>query len=311
MLDYRFDGRVAIVTGGGRGLGRAYAELLASRGASVVVNDPGVGMDGSDIGEGPAREVARAICEAGGHAIASTASVATPEGGQQIIDAALDAFGQIDILIHNAGILTRKPVTQISLEEFDRVLSVHLYGAFHVGIPAFRHMVDQGYGRIVLTSSINGIYGKNNSVDYASAKGGLIAMSHTFAIEGEAHGVQSNAILPAAVTRLAAGFDTSHLPPMEPENVAPLVAWLAHEECAISGEMFLANSGRYARAFVCETTGTYDPAWTIEAVAARSATIRDVEDRQFFPVLPHGHADHSHLSHEMAHQAIAAAKTNA
>lgn len=307
MDEMRFDGRVAVITGAGRGLGKAYAELLAARGAMVVVNDPGVAIDGAGVDEGPAETVAAGIRAAGGQALASTRSVATPEEGQAIIDTALSAFGGIDILIHNAGILTRKSVLDISLDEVERVLSVHLRGAFHVGLPAFRHMVERGYGRIVLTGSINGIYGKNNSIDYASAKGAMIGMSNTFAIEGEAHGVQSNVVVPAAITRLAAGFDVSHLPPMDPENVAPLVGWLSHEDCPVSGELLVANSGRYARAFTCETTGIYDPAWTIETVAARHTIIRNTADAQFFPVLPHGHGDHSRFSHAMAKDGIARA----
>ena len=300
MSDSRFDDRVAVVTGGGRGLGRAYALLLASQGAKVVVNDSGVSLagDGSDIG--PAEEVAREIMAAGGDAVASTDSVATPGGGEAIIDTALDRYGRIDILVHNAGIVRRGSLKEMTYDDFDAVLDVHLRGAFHVVRPAFPVMCEAGYGRIVLTSSIGGLYGNHEVANYAAAKAGIIGLSNVVALEGEAHGVKSNVIVPGAVTRMAAGLDTSAYPPMDPELVAPAVGWLAHESCSITGEILVAIAGRIARVVVAETPGVYQPSWSIGQVGDNIDAIRDAADPIVFPVVPGGHADHIRYSFEMA-----------
>src|SRR5215472_15281587 len=174
MSQLRFDGRVAVVTGAGRGLGRSYALLLASRGAKVVVNDPGASLKGEGGDTGPAETVVREIKAAGGEAVACTESVATPQGGKAIIDTAMDRWGRIDVLIHNAGIVRRGSLKEMTYEDFDAVLDVHLRGAFHVVRPAFPAMCDAGYGRIVLTSSIGGLYGSHGVVNYAAAKAGVI-----------------------------------------------------------------------------------------------------------------------------------------
>lgn len=303
MSELRFDGRVAVITGGGRGLGRSYAELLGSRGAKVVVNDPGVSMAGDSTDAGPADEVVREITAAGGEAVANTDSVATPEGGKAIIDAALDHYGRIDILIHNAGIVRRGSLDELSYEDFETVLDVHLRGGFHVVRPAFPHMRKSGYGRIVLTSSINGLYGNANVVNYSMAKAGLIGLSNVAALEGAEHGVKSNIIIPAAVTRMAEGLDTSAYPPMDPELVAPAVGWLAHESCAITGEMLISVAGRIARAFAAETPGVYRPAWTIEDVAEQIDAIRDTAEPVIFAPVPSGHVDHLRYSFAMATKA--------
>lgn len=300
MSQHRFDDRVAVITGAGRGLGRAYAELLAARGARVVVNDPGVSMKGDGTDTGPAEEVVQAIKAAGGEAVASTDSVATPEGGQAIVQTALDHYGRIDILIHNAGIVRRAPLDEMSYEDFESVLDVHLRGGFHVVRPAFPHMKQAGYGRIVLTSSINGLYGNANVVNYCVAKSGLIGLSNVAALEGAEHGVKSNIIIPGAVTRMAEGLDTSQYPPMDPELVAPAVGWLAHESCSVSGEMLIGIAGRIARAFAAETPGVYRPEWSIEDVAEQIEAIRNTEEPVIFPVVPLGHVDHLRYSFEMA-----------
>src|SRR6202453_3852154 len=207
MAELRFDGRVAVVTGGGRGLGRSYAMLLASRGAKVVVNDPGGGLTGDGTDAGAADDVVREIAAAGGQAVASTDSVATAAGGKAIVDAALDMDGRIDILIHNAGIVRGASLKEMTYEDFDAVLDVHLRGAFHVVRPAFPLMCQAGYGRVVLTSSIGGLYGNYRQANYAVAKAGMIGLSHVVALEGAAEGVKSNCIVPAAVTRMAEGLD--------------------------------------------------------------------------------------------------------
>lgn len=300
MNDLRFDGRVAVITGAGRGLGRAYALLLASRGARIVVNDVGASMNGEGLDEGPAAAVVREIREAGGEAVENLDTVATPEGGKAIIKTATDAFGRVDILIHNAGNVRRGALRDLSYEDFELVLDVHLRGAFHVLRPAFPLMCDAGYGRIVLTSSINGLYGNANVGNYSVAKAGLIGLSNVAAIEGAAHGVTSNVILPSAVTRMADGLDTSAYPDMNPELVAPAVGWLCHESCTVTGEMLVAIAGRVARAFTSETAGVYRSDWTIEDVAANSDLIRSPDQAVAFAPVPSGQMDHIRYSFEMA-----------
>jgi NAD(P)-dependent dehydrogenase (short-subunit alcohol dehydrogenase family) len=302
MPDLTFDGRVAVVTGGGRGLGRSYALLLASQGAKVVVNDPGGGLDGDGTDSGPAEEVVREITATGGTAVASTESVATPEGGKAIIGTALDRYGRIDILVHNAGNVRPASLKEMTYDDFEAVVDVHLRGAFHVVRPAFLPMCDAGYGRIVLTSSIGGLYGNHEVANYAVAKAGVIGLSNVAAIEGAAHGVKSNVIVPAAVTRMADGIDTSTYPPMGPELVAPVVGWLAHESCSVTGEMLIALAGRVARAVFSETTGIYRPSWSMADVGDHIAAIRDASDPVVFPVVPDGHGDHIRYSFAMAAQ---------
>jgi NAD(P)-dependent dehydrogenase (short-subunit alcohol dehydrogenase family) len=300
MPDLRFDDRVAVVTGGGRGLGREYALLLASHGAKVVVNDPGVGITGDGSDAGPAEEVVREITATGGEAVASTDSVATPESGKAIIDTALDRYGRIDILVHNAGNVRQSSLKEMTYDDFEAVVDVHLRGAFHVVRPAFPVMCEAGYGRIVLTSSIGALYGNHEVANYAVAKAGAIGLSNVAAIEGAAHGVKSNVIVPAAVTRMAEGIDTSAYPPMGPELVAPVVGWLAHESCSVTGEMLVALAGRVARAVISETPGVYRPSWSIADVGQHMAAIRDASDPVIFPVVPDGHADHIRYSFAMA-----------
>jgi NAD(P)-dependent dehydrogenase (short-subunit alcohol dehydrogenase family) len=300
MADSRFDGRVAVVTGGGRGLGRSYAALVASHGAKVVVNDPGGGLTGDGSDAAPADDVVREIVAAGGQAVASTDSVATAAGGKAIIDAALDRYGRVDILIHNAGIVRRASLKEMSYEDFDAVLDVHLRGAFHVVRPAFPVMCDAGYGRIVLTSSIGGLYGNHGVANYAVAKAGVIGLSNVVALEGAADGVKSNVIVPAAVTRMAEGVDTSAYPPMGPELVAPVVGWLAHESCSVTGEVLIALAGRVARAVVTETPGVYRPSWSIEEVGEHIDAIRNAAEPVVFPIVPDGHGDHIRYSFSMA-----------
>jgi NAD(P)-dependent dehydrogenase (short-subunit alcohol dehydrogenase family) len=302
MPDLRFDDRVAVVTGGGRGLGRSYALLLASQGAKVVVNDPGgsIGGDGTDAA--PADEVVREITAAGGEAVASTDSVATPEGGRAIVGTALERYGRIDILVHNAGNVRRASLKEMSYDDFEAVLDVHLRGAFHVVRPAFPQMCEAGYGRIVLTSSIGGLYGNHEVANYAVAKAGVIGLSNVAAIEGAPHGVKSNVIVPAAVTRMAEGIDTSAYPPMGPELVAPAVAWLSHESCSVTGEMLVALAGRVATAVVVETPGVYRPSWSIAEVGEHIAAIREASAPVLFPVVPDGHGQHIRYSFAMAAQ---------
>jgi NAD(P)-dependent dehydrogenase (short-subunit alcohol dehydrogenase family) len=301
MSELRFDNRVAVITGAGRGLGRAYAHLLAAKGAKVVVNDPGGSLKGDGVDTGPAQEVVQEIKAAGGEAVACTESVATIEGGKAIIQSALDHYSRIDILIHNAGNVRRALLKEMSYDDFNAVLDVHLRGAFHVVRPAFPHMCEAGYGRIVLTSSVSGIYGNQTVANYATSKTGMIGLCNVAALEGAAEGVKCNIIAPGAVTRMAEGLDTSAYPPMGPELVAPAVAWLAHESCSITGEMLIAIAGRIAKAYLAETQGVYQPSWTVEQVAEQMQAIRDMSGAPWvFPVVPSGQADHIRRSFEMA-----------
>jgi NAD(P)-dependent dehydrogenase (short-subunit alcohol dehydrogenase family) len=299
----RFDGHVAVVTGAGRGLGRAYAQLLASRGAKVVVNDTGTSLTGDGVQADPAERVVSEINAAGGEAVACTASVAAPEGGEAIIESAFDNYGRLDIVIHNAGNVRRGSLREMSYADFDAVLDVHLRGAFHVVRPAFPVMCDAGYGRIVLTSSIGGLYGNHDVANYAAAKAGVIGLSNVAALEGAAYGVKCNVIVPAAVTRMVEGIDISAYPPMGPELVAPAVGWLAHESCSVTGEMLIALAGRMARAITVESPGIYRPSWTIEDVGAQLDEIRDVSAPVAFPPVPDGHGEHIRYSFGRANQA--------
>jgi NAD(P)-dependent dehydrogenase (short-subunit alcohol dehydrogenase family) len=305
MTERRFDDRVVVITGSGRGLGREYAKLLGSKGAKVVVNDPGVGIKGDGIDAGPAEEVVREIRAAGGEAVVNTHSVATPQGGRAIIQSALDHFGRIDVLIHNAGNVRYGSLEEISDEDFKAVVDVHLMGAFNVVRPAFPIMTKAKYGRIVLTSSIGGIYGTNNVVNYGVSKAGIIGLNNVTAIEGAPHGVKSNVILPGAVTRMAEGLDISQYPPMGPELVAPVVGWLAHESCSVSGELYASMAGRIARVMVAETEGVYRPSWSIDDVANEIEGIRDASNLWTLPVLPSGYVEHLTRSFDMARKGIA------
>jgi NAD(P)-dependent dehydrogenase (short-subunit alcohol dehydrogenase family) len=302
MSELRFDQRVAVVTGAGRGLGRAYALLLASKGARVVVNDPGASLQGQGGDAGPAADVVAEIRRAGGEAMANTDSVATPEGGRAIIQAAMDTYGRIDILIHNAGIVRPGSLREMTQADFDSVVDVHLNGAFHVVRAAFPIMYEARYGRIVLTSSIGGIYGNHRIANYAVSKAGTIGLSNVAALEGESVNIKCNVILPSAVTRMAEGIDISAYPPMEPELVAPLVGWLAHEKCCVNGEMLVSIAGRIARAYVVESQGVYQPSWTIDQVNQQIGAIRSAGTPWELPVVPHGHIDHIRRSFAMASQ---------
>jgi len=300
MSACRFDGRVAVITGAGRGLGRAYAELLASRGAKVVVNDLGAALTGSGHDSAPAQDVVESIRAAGGEAVANTDTVATLAGGKAIIDSALDHFGRIDILIHNAGNVRYGSLEMISEDDFRAVVDVHLMGAFNVVRNAFPVMAKAGYGRVVLTSSIGGLYSIPHGIGYAVSKSGTIGVNNMVALEGADRNIKSNIILPGAVTRMAEGLDISQYPPMGPALVAPVVGWLAHESCSISGEMLVSVAGRVARAFITETEGVHQPEWSIEQVGEQIDAIRDAKRQWTFHPLPSGFGEHLTRSFAMA-----------
>ena len=253
----RFDDRVAIVTGAGAGLGRLYALELAKRGAKVVVNDLGGARDGSGQGAtGPADKVVEEIKALGGEAVASYDSVATPEGGEAIVNKAVEVFGRVDILINNAGILRDKTLAKMEPAEWDAVLSVHLDGAYNVSRPAFLKMRETGYGRIIVTTSAAGLHGNFGQTNYSSAKMALVGMMNTLKLEGEKHNIKVNAIAPIATTRLTDDI----LPPdlqdrLKPEFVAPLVLYLCSEQCPVTGSIYNAGMGYYNRAAIMTGSG--------------------------------------------------------
>jgi len=252
-----FQGRVAIVTGAGGGLGRAYALELGRRGAKVVVNDFGGARDGSGSGAaGPADLVVADIKAMGGEAVANYDNVATPEGGQKIVKTALDAFGKVDILINNAGILRDKGILKMEPENWQAVLAVHLNGAYNVTRPAFEAMRNNGYGRIIMTTSAAGLYGNFGQTNYSSAKLGLVGFMNTLKLEGAKYNIKVNTIAPIAASRLTEDM----MPPemlerMNPAYVAGIVLYLCSEDCKDSGNIFNAGAGFFSRAAILTGPG--------------------------------------------------------
>ena len=273
---HSFEGRVAVITGAGRGIGRAYALLLASRGARVIVNDLGGSIQGTGEDAAVASTVAAEIGAAGGSAVADDSDVASPVGAQALIGAAVENFGRLDILINNAGIIKWAGFPEVDQANLERHLAVHVLGSFNTARAAWPHMVEQGYGRIVMTTS-SGIFGLPKNLSYATAKGGVIGLTRSIATMSEAHGIKVNLIAPAAVTRMAGpGADPDDTTsPMAPGQVAPLVAFLAHEACPVNGEMYAAGAGRFARIFIASTPGYVAAAPTVEDVAEHWDEIND------------------------------------
>ncbi len=253
MSEIRYDGKVAIVTGAGAGIGRMYALELAKRGAKVVVNDLGGARDGSGAGTAAADQVADEIKGAGGEAAPNYESVATMEGGANIVKTAMDAFGRVDILINNAGILRDKSFLKMSEEEWDQIIAVHLKGAFCVTQPAMKIMKENNYGRIIFTSSTSGLYGNFGQTNYGAAKMGLVGIMNTLKLEGAKYNILVNTIAPTALSRLTEDI----LPPgtgekLKPQFNEPLVLYLCSEENTVSGMTFVMGAGWFGRtAIVC------------------------------------------------------------
>ncbi|HWH27520.1 MAG TPA: SDR family NAD(P)-dependent oxidoreductase [Mycobacteriales bacterium] len=245
MSEISFDGRVAIVTGAGGGLGRTYALDLAARGASVVVNDLGGSVDGKGGDDTAAQKVVDEIKANGGEAVPNYDSVSSPEGGESIVKTAVDAFGKVDVVINNAGILRDKSFVKMEWEDLQAVIDVHLMGAFYVSRPAFRVMKENGYGRFIFTAS-NATFGNFGQTNYAAAKMGLVGLSNTIAVEGARAGILSNVIMPVAKTRMTEELLGDFANYLAPELVTPMVTFLCSEANTITHGAFSAAGGRYA-----------------------------------------------------------------
>ncbi len=286
MSELSFDGRVAIVTGaGGRpSLGRSYAHLLAERGARVVVNDLGVGPDGRGVVKASAEAVAQEIRDLGGEAVGDTNSVAEEPTARAVVQTALDTWGQVDILVSNAGVAILADFDEISPTDIQRVVQVHVYGNIWMTRAVWPHMKDQGYGRIVCASS-GAFLGTRYVSIYGMAKGGVMSLVRGLAIEGRKHGIKANTIGPAALTialtTLSKESMSQHAPPAE--LVAPIVAYLCHEECPYNGGYFESGGGRTTLRRFAETNGYTNPAVTLEDIRDNFSQIIDSEGINLVP----------------------------
>ncbi len=261
-MSVRFDGRVAVVTGAGSGLGRSHAMMLAARGAKVVVNDLGGAVDGRGSSSAAADQVVAAIKQAGGQAVANHDSVSTAEGGERIVKAAIDNFGQIDILVNNAGVLRDKTFGRMELADFQLVLETHLMGSVYCTKAAWPHMRDKKYGRVVMTSSGAGLYGNFGQANYGAAKMGLVGLMNVLKLEGLRDGILINTIAPIATTRMTeTGYPKEFLAHLKPEHVSAAVLYLCSEEFTQSGVVLSAGGGYVAKAEMVEAPGVFlDPA---------------------------------------------------
>lgn len=277
----RLDGRVAVVTGAGGGLGRAHSLLLAKLGAKVVVNDLGGALDGTGSDATPAQKVVDEIKANGGEAVANYDSVSDFEGAQKIIQAAVDNFGKIDILVNNAGVLRDKSLMKMSVDDWNIVISVHLGGTFFCTKAAFPIMRENSYGRIISTASAAGLYGNFGQANYSAAKLGIAGLMNTVKLEGAKYNIKANTIVPTAGTRMTATV----MPPevvekIKPEYVSPVVGYLASEQCELSGAIMVAGGGYYSRAAIVEGKGAFfsEPEKvTPDDIAAKLSEITNLE----------------------------------
>lgn len=290
MEQIRFDDQVAVVTGAGGGLGRTYALELARRGAAVVVNDLGSNVDGTGATHSMADTVVAEIEAAGGRAVANYDSVGTPDGGENIVATALEHFGRLDICINNAGNLRNAHIEDLTDEDLDALHTVHLKGAVHVSRPAFKLMKQQGYGRFLFTASAAGLFGNPEQAAYGSAKAAMIGLSNVFALEGEAHGIHSNVLLPMAYSRMAEKMDAGQMERLAeinsafgeavtPEFITPLVIYLVSRGCPATRAAYSAVAGRYARLTIGLTQGWLGPRDKPASVEDVASHFADIEDR--------------------------------
>jgi NAD(P)-dependent dehydrogenase (short-subunit alcohol dehydrogenase family) len=275
------DGKVAVVTGAGRGLGRAYVELLAERGARVVVNDLGTDVAGFGSDSTLAQEVAHLIRSGGGEAIANDSDVSTSEGGSDLIATAIEHFGRVDLLVNNAGVCGSQLFEDATLDDFDHYWRVHLGGSVNTVKAAWPHMIAQHYGKIVLTTSVSGLFGLQGQATYAAAKCAVVGLMRILAIEGAEHGILVNTISPAAYTRMhpAAGSRTPEAEgkrTMPVEAVAPVIVWLASDSCKDTSRIYNVTAGAIQRIAIVMGPGFYDPHLTPESIAENYAKVESI-----------------------------------
>lgn len=292
MDELRFDGRVVVVTGAGRGIGRSHALLFAARGAQVVVADYGVQIDGAGASSAPAQEVADEIQASGGRAVPCFASVAEEAGAASIINTAIENFGRLDVVVNNAGIADPALFGNLTMDQFRRMIDVHFFGTLNVCRAAWPHFVAAGGGRIVNTASEAMLGGLSQLTSYGSAKGAVFALTRNLATEGAALGIHANAVAPRADTRMSAaeserlaeefGLDeeTQALvkASMPPDHCSPGALYLAHESCPLNGEVLRVGMGSVARLAVVHTVGLTKDAITPEDIAENIGAILDVTD---------------------------------
>ena len=279
MADVSFENRVVIVTGAGNGLGKAYALELGKRGAKVVVNDLGGAVDGSGSGNSPADDVVNEIIENGGEAVANYDSVATKDGGESIVQTAVDSFGTVDAVINNAGILRDKSFANITEEEFSLIIEVHLKGTYFVTQPAFKIMKENNYGRIVNVASPSGLFGNFGQTNYGAAKMGIVGLTNVLAIEGAKYNIKVNVIAPTAYTRMTEALlpeDVGKL--FSAELDTPMVTYLASEACEPTHEIFGVAAGRFARIGIITHEGYVNTEATAEDIAGNIEEIRTITD---------------------------------
>lgn len=276
-----FDGKVAVITGAGGGLGKTYALELARRGARVVVNDLGGSVDGTGKSRSAADVVVDEIRSAGGEAVGNYDSVSTETGGAAIVQTAVDAFGSVDIVVNNAGILRDKSFANMTMAEVEAVVDVHLKGAFYVSSPAFRIMKENGFGRFVFTSSAAGLFGNFGQANYGAAKLGLVGLSNVLAVEGQKYNIKSNAIAPIARTRMTEDILGPFVEMVDPNQVTPMVVYLCSETNEHTHEIFTVGGGRYGRVFIGTNNGWFAGSGevpTVEDVCDHIDEIRDISD---------------------------------
>lgn len=287
MADIGFEGRVAVVTGAGGGLGRSHAMMLAARGAKVVINDLGTAPDGDGSTHSMADKVVEEIKAAGGEATANYDTVSTWEGGEAIIQTALDAYGKLDIVINNAGILRDRSIAKMTDEEWRGVVETHLSGSFYVTRAAFKPLRENNYGRILFTSSGAGLWGNFGQMNYTAAKLGIVGLMHVTKIEGQKYNITANTVAPIAASRLLGSVMTEQMmEALDPGYVSVLACYLLSEECTFTGGVFSAGAGHYGRAAMVEgpgiALGEQEEKVTVETIRDRFSEITDLGGAQEF-----------------------------